>query len=131
VALLAAEGFALPVPVAVGMSDAAQLFHTAGPEFRRPSTMALWVRSLQAAGASVERVLITRLGGWAQPGAAAGAAAGLMHGPACWQVAQRCSHACLVCTLPRGAAPNALPCSQPRGPPSQPAVAGSSCSPAA
>jgi hypothetical protein len=30
VALLAAEGFALPVPVAVGMSDAAQLFHTAG-----------------------------------------------------------------------------------------------------
>lgn len=63
VVLLDAEGYALPVPVPVGMSDAAQLFHTAGPEFRRPSTLALWVHSLQAAGASVDRVLITRLVG--------------------------------------------------------------------
>lgn len=34
------------------------------PQFRRPSTMALWARSLQAAGATVDRVLITRLGEW-------------------------------------------------------------------
>ncbi|PRW59316.1 hypothetical protein C2E21_2248 [Chlorella sorokiniana] len=63
VVLLDADGYALPIPVPVGMSDAAQLFHTAGPEFRRPSTLALWVHSLQAAGASVDRVLITRLVG--------------------------------------------------------------------
>ncbi len=30
VVLLDAEGYALPIPVPVGMSDAAQLFHTAG-----------------------------------------------------------------------------------------------------
>lgn len=63
VALLAAKGYDMPVPIAVGINDAAQLFHAAGPEFRRPSTMSLWVRSLQAAGATVDRVLITRLVG--------------------------------------------------------------------
>ncbi|PSC69088.1 hypothetical protein C2E20_7345 [Micractinium conductrix] len=63
VALIAAEDYPLPVPVSVGINDAAQLFHAAGPEFRRPSTMALWVRSLQAAGATVDRVLLTRLVG--------------------------------------------------------------------
>lgn len=141
--MIQAEGFPLPIPIAVGINDAAQLFHAAGgpaaaarthgrgqtglyataatsaqqprrallpaltcdtgatgvcsgaagspsgcaclplarrplparqgglrpppvpagPEFRRPSTMTLWVRSLQAAGAQVDRVLITRLGG--------------------------------------------------------------------
>lgn len=63
VAILSADGFTLPIPIAVGMADAAQLFHTAAPQFRRPSTMALWARSLQAAGATVDRVLITRLVG--------------------------------------------------------------------
>lgn len=63
VAMIQAEGFPLPIPIAVGINDAAQLFHAAGPEFRRPSTMTLWVRSLQAAGAQVDRVLITRLVG--------------------------------------------------------------------
>ncbi len=130
--MIQAEGYPLPVPIAVGINDAAQLFHAAGaptaaavpgpgqaggpgdarhchaapllpttlrwwpsgcvglpvatclaspcmsllswrqlapatwpagPEFRRPSTMALWARSLEAAGAQVDRVLITRLGG--------------------------------------------------------------------
>ncbi|KAL4422689.1 hypothetical protein ABPG75_008886 [Micractinium tetrahymenae] len=63
VAMIQADGFPLPVPIAVGINDAAQLFHAAGPEFRRPSTMTLWVRSLEAAGARVDRVLITRLVG--------------------------------------------------------------------
>lgn len=63
VAMIQAQGFALPIPIAVGVNDAAQLFHAAGPEFRRPSTMTLWARSLQAAGARVDRVLITRLVG--------------------------------------------------------------------
>ncbi|KAL4448976.1 hypothetical protein ABPG77_007693 [Micractinium sp. CCAP 211/92] len=63
VAMIQAEGYPLPVPIAVGINDAAQLFHAAGPEFRRPSTMALWARSLEAAGAQVDRVLITRLVG--------------------------------------------------------------------
>lgn len=34
VVLLDADGYALPIPVPVGMSDAAQLFHTAGARDR-------------------------------------------------------------------------------------------------
>jgi hypothetical protein len=44
VAILSADGFTLPIPIAVGMADAAQLFHTAGESRHAAlSTMHHWL----------------------------------------------------------------------------------------
>lgn len=60
VALLAIDSVTRATPIAVGLHDAVSLFHASGVEFRRPTTIATWVRSLAAAGASLDRVLLTR-----------------------------------------------------------------------
>lgn len=63
VALLEVEGFPAPLPLPVAALEAAQLFHATGVEFRRPTTVIVWARSLQSAGIEIERSLVTRVVG--------------------------------------------------------------------
>ena len=63
VALLEVEGFNTLIPLPVAALEAAQLFHASGIEFRRPTTVVVWVRSLQAAGIEIKRSLVTRVVG--------------------------------------------------------------------
>ncbi|KAK9816730.1 hypothetical protein WJX72_004295 [[Myrmecia] bisecta] len=63
VATLSVDGFEAPVPIYIGIAEAAAILYASGVEMRRPSTVGTWRSTLEAAGASVERVVITRLVG--------------------------------------------------------------------
>ncbi|KAK9803432.1 hypothetical protein WJX73_000009 [Symbiochloris irregularis] len=62
-ASLHVEGYPNSVVLFVGVAEAAALLYATGMEFRRPSTVGVWRRTLEAAGADVKRILVTRLVG--------------------------------------------------------------------
>lgn len=101
------------LPGAAACTQVCELVSPAGPEFRRPSTLALWVQSLRAAGASVDRVLITSLGEWlGRRGAAAHTGCGALR-PGAVHSSARCGNSSSSSTLALMAT---LFCSRPPGP---------------
>lgn len=52
VASLRIEGFQSPMPLYVGVAEAAAILYASGMEFRRPSTVNAWLNSLKVCEAS-------------------------------------------------------------------------------
>lgn len=61
--MLEADGYDASIPLPLASIEAVELFHASSAEFRRPTTITTWIRTLQAAGATVERILVSRLVG--------------------------------------------------------------------
>ncbi|KAK9826663.1 hypothetical protein WJX74_008584 [Apatococcus lobatus] len=62
-ASLAVDGYGAPVSIYVGLAEAAAILYASGMESRRPSTISTWQHTIEAMGAEVQRVLVTRLVG--------------------------------------------------------------------
>ncbi|KAK9865473.1 hypothetical protein WJX84_008567 [Apatococcus fuscideae] len=62
-ASLSVDGYGAPVSIYVGLAEAAAILYASGMESRRPSTISTWQHTIEAMGAEVQRVLVTRLVG--------------------------------------------------------------------